>query len=168
MNLPPMGHADATTLASQLKLMGAGWWDMIALDALPEARNTVAAALIYMADYAAALEERLAELLELNRTLSGMLESAIAHPSSRVHPAEKIVELDGLPTNGAVWTGKPADYWNNQEAVHRSIVDAFFAQAPSCATCGMPIQTLSTAVGTSTVCACGARFTDAIDTGGGE
>lgn len=97
MNLPPTTHADATALTDQLRLMGTAWWAMIEPAGLDEAAAMLAAAAVYMADYAGMVESRLIEqndkvaaLEESNQELSHTLRRAIeleqaraAHPSSQ-------------------------------------------------------------------------------------
>lgn len=88
MNLPPMNHSTATRLAEQLKLLGSGWFDLLTDEEAVHGRSQMCAALLYMADYASALEGRLAELVDLNKDLSGMLQSRLEHPSAQAAAAD--------------------------------------------------------------------------------
>lgn len=137
--LPPINYADAAALVEQLKLIGSHWFqadfsDVYVVDG--GQAETVAAALLCMAQYAGQLEERMMELVESNTALAGQLESLVKHPAMQVQPwqAELIqkvldskdhVELikprqhgHGRVT-GVEWRGSSAGYFDNMEAINR-------------------------------------------------
>ncbi len=135
--LPPINYADAAALVEQLKLIGSHWFqadfsDVYVVDG--GQAETVAAALLCMAQYAGQLEERMMELVESNTALSGQLESLVKHPAMQVQPwqAELIqkvldskdhVELMKPRQHGQVtgveWRGSSAGYFDNMEAINR-------------------------------------------------
>lgn len=140
--LPPINYADAAALVEQLKLLGGDWFDTIWHEddgrtfADGGQAETVAAALLCMAQYAGQLEERMMELVESNTALAGQLESLVKHPAMQVQPwqAELIQKvLDGKDhvelikprqhghgrVTGVEWRGSSAGYFDNMEAINR-------------------------------------------------
>ena len=135
--LPPINYADAAALVEQLKLIGSHWFqadfsDVYVVDG--GQAETVAAALLCMAQYAGQLEERMMELVESNAELAGQLTSIMKHPALQVQPwqAQMIQSIIDRPdervelmkprqygrVTGVEWRGTSGDYFDNMEAIN--------------------------------------------------